>query len=266
MNHEPTASQLPTARFGIHLAIYMAIALFAICFESVTRGTPSTNYEVPVANDAMIMQVSDTPPEPANLAPEPLTPREIRIKQIAASLRSVAGSYITTDEIAKLHAEAALEAEEQTGINANLLLGIGWVESRYNPDALSRQQCKSQNCKRITTPWPGVNQPPGSRPTWYCGVTQVGGSISWPDCQKLRENLKLNYLAGAKHLAYWATQKPCKNPKKDNYSCALRGYNGGYDREMLKKKIAVVNSSPGASGYALSVRYQQKILKYAQDN
>ena len=264
MNHEPTARNLPTARFGIHLAIYISLVFFAICFESVTGGTPANVSNILAISDAMAPRTDAGVETIApSLPPEP-TPRMIRVNKIVSALRSVFAGDVKTDEMAVINAEAALEAEEQTGVDANLLLGIAWAESRYDPNALSRWQCHGKSCGRDTTTWSGSEQPAGSSPPWYCGVTQVGGNVTWQTCQTLRENIRLNYLTGAKHLLHWSKQKPCPN-KKDNFYCALRGYNGGYDRELLKQKIAFVTSSATAVGYALNVQYQQKRLKKAQD-
>jgi soluble lytic murein transglycosylase-like protein len=131
---------------------------------------------------------------------------------------------------AEAHAAAALEASKATAVPVEYLLAIAYVESRYNPLALSRMQCPPDGgeCKRVTGLWAGEKRPPGARKTWYCGVMQVGGDVTWERCLELRD-VRLNYLVGAQHLVEWRNDPHCRRlPEAERMVCALRGYNGGY--------------------------------------
>jgi hypothetical protein len=122
-----------------------------------------------------------------------------------------------------------MKAAKDTGVDVYVILAIGYVESRYNPLSVSRKQCKNGVCKRVTGVWNARTPPPGARPTYYCGVMQVGGNISWDECMKLRDDLTLNYLTGAKHVIEWQQVNECRKlTADDKLVCALRGYNGGY--------------------------------------
>lgn len=139
---------------------------------------------------------------------------------------------IGNDSVAREHVQAALDAEAATGIPATLLLGQAYVESRYNPYALSRMQCEGKGddavCKRKTGVWKGDKKPGGSKPSWYCGILQVGGYVPWSECVELRD-ISYNYLAGAKHLKEWMDDSHCSKRKEaDRLHCAFLGYGGGY--------------------------------------
>jgi hypothetical protein len=132
------------------------------------------------------------------------------------------------EDQAKEHVQAAFAAQAETGIDATLLLGMAFVESRYNPLSLSRIDCVGDDCKRKTGVWTGSEKPKGAKPSWYCGVLQVGGYVPWARCVELRD-LTLNYLEGAKHIQEWMDDPYCRKRKGDTkLHCALLGYGGGY--------------------------------------
>jgi len=129
---------------------------------------------------------------------------------------------------AREHVVAAQAASDQTGVPVDLLLGMAYVESRYNPLSLSRIECKRKVCRRVTGIWTKSEHPPGARPSWFCGVMQVGGYVPWERCLELRD-LKANYLEGAQHLSKWKRTSPCSRRRGDeNLVCALQGYGGGW--------------------------------------
>lgn len=127
---------------------------------------------------------------------------------------------------ARVHVEAALAAQAKTDVPADLLLGMAWIESRYDSGALSYMT----NEGRRTTVWRERTPPPGAKPTWYCGVLQVGGRVSWDQCLRLRDDIALNYMTAAEHINSWQRDGQCRRRKsaEDRLFCALQGYGGGY--------------------------------------
>lgn len=148
---------------------------------------------------------------------------------LIAALLAVAPTYLDK-ATAYQNVRAALAASRETGVDVKLLLAIGYIESRYNPNALSRcEGAVGSGCGRVYGPWLGNDPPSKARPSWYCGIMQVGGDVSWARCQHLRADLDENYMAGAKHLIWWSNVPECRDkPKDERLNCALQGYNGGY--------------------------------------
>lgn len=152
---------------------------------------------------------------------------------LVAALLLFAPRYLDR-ETATQHVQAALAAGKRTGVDPVLLLALAYVESRYSPFSLSRIQCSKRRCRRVTGEWSSTLPPRGAKPTWYCGVTQVGGKVSWKECLALRD-VRYNYLVGARHLVRWSKDAYCRgNVDEDLLRCALRGYNGGYP--AIRKK------------------------------
>lgn len=114
----------------------------------------------------------------------------------ADALRQTAPDYLTTDDAA-VHLGAAQAAAEAADVPVELLLSVAWHESRYKPDARTRE--------------------PGGR--WSCGVMtpepHVGG------CTPDELTVLGGYLNGARHLRTWLDL--CHG----NETCALRSYVGG---------------------------------------
>lgn len=152
---------------------------------------------------------------------------------------------------ARIHAEAASAAAEAYGFPVELLLAQAWVESRYQPTSVSRMMCKDGTCTRKTGVWEYREPPKGARPSYYCGVMQVGGWISWEECVALMEDIPLNYMEGAAELRRWTESRLCSMYKgEEKLRCALRGYGGGnaatsnlemkYPSNVLSKKEMLV--------------------------
>jgi len=133
---------------------------------------------------------------------------------------------------AREHVEAAT-AVATTEFPVELLLSVAYIESRYNPRALSRIECTiadPENCARKTGVWPKSTQPPNVKPktSWYCGPMQTGGYVPWNVCQKMRTDIAYAYAVGAAHLQEWFDDKRCvRLSEDDRLRCALAGYNGG---------------------------------------
>jgi len=145
-----------------------------------------------------------------------------------AALLAFAPKYLDAEQ-AQLHANSAIAAARETGVDADLLLAMAWVESRFSPFDLSYQLCSSGACIRRTHVWTEALPPKGAKPSWYCGVLQVGGWVSWDRCLLLRNDIPLNYMESAKHLTQWQNDPRCnKLSSSARLTCALRGYSGGY--------------------------------------
>lgn len=160
---------------------------------------------------------------------------------------------------ARAHVEAAVAAADAHDLAPELLLGIAYVESRYDPRALSRLECESSDkasCVRKTGVWPRPTRPPNARPSWYCGPMQSGGYVPWRDCQRMRTDLMYGYTTGARELTIWLHDRRCARlDADDQLLCALAGYNGG--------NAAVVTYK--TSRYAHWVlRQRARILKFAE--
>jgi hypothetical protein len=160
------------------------------------------------------------------------------LETLIAALLTFAPHYLDADQ-AKLHADAAYAAEQATGVGADLLLSIAWVESRYDPYSVSRMECFDGVCKRKTGHWSKSTKPAGAKPTYYCGVTQVGGAITWAQCKAYRD-ITDAYLTGAIHLDSWMNSPPCRKLEgRARVDCGLRGYNGGWASIKNEAKVYV---------------------------
>lgn len=161
---------------------------------------------------------------------------------------------------ARVHVEAASSAAtQQPQLSVELLLAIAYVESRYDPRALSRVECETvdpTSCVRKTGIWPKATKPPKARPSWYCGPMQSGGYVPWAECQKMRDDVAYGYNAGAAGLVAWMDDKRCARlGTDDRLRCALAGYNGG------NAAIASYRTNKYA-GWVLLMR--DRIIKFAQ--
>lgn len=134
-------------------------------------------------------------------------------------------------ERARVHVDAAMTAAAEHQLPVELLLGIAYVESRYDSRALSRKECETDDpdsCTRKTGIWPKATRPPKARPSWFCGAMQTGGYVPWAECQKMRTDVAYAYQIGAQHLQAWLDDKRCARLADDaRLRCALAGYNGG---------------------------------------
>jgi hypothetical protein len=143
-------------------------------------------------------------------------------------LQTLFPKYIDADT-ALLHASAAYDAEQETGVPATLLLSIAYYESRFNQFSFSRMECSGQDCTRVTGIWRQEKPPRKARPTFYCGVTQVGGWISWDQCREIMLDVPGSYSMAAEHLLSWMKDPACRRKRGDELTrCALMGYGGGY--------------------------------------
>jgi hypothetical protein len=116
------------------------------------------------------------------------------------------------------HVEAA-EAAATDQISSELLLGIAFVESRYDPTAVSRVE---RNTRR-TGRYPSTTAPAqlDRRASLFCGPLQTYAS-SWSACMGMR-NLKVAYSAGVAELERWLSDRRVRG----SISRALAGHGCG---------------------------------------
>jgi hypothetical protein len=114
------------------------------------------------------------------------------------ALRLMAAVPALSPPDAYAHAAAANAAATRY-VSAGLLLGIAFVESRYDPTATSRVE----RGVRHTGAYPSTAPPPDLDPhaSLYCGPLQTYAP-SWSHCIEARQ-LTTGYAAGAAELTEW---------------------------------------------------------------
>ena len=145
----------------------------------------------------------------------------------------VAMSFHVSADQAKLHVEAATAAAQKYKLPVELLLGMAYIESRFDQTALSRLECPddtAKTCKRVTTVWASDSKPAHAYPSWFCGPVQTGGNVSWEDCTRMKNDLTYGYETGAKELTIWLNDPHCASlPDDARLRCGLAGYGAGYN-------------------------------------
>ena len=162
---------------------------------------------------------------------------------VALRLASTHPQLETADVLA--HARAATEAATPK-VPAELLLAMAFVESRFDPHALSRIEGK----KRRVGKWPSTTPPKRLRKgsSLYCGPLQTFAG-NWDDCLKQRE-LAVAYAAGAHEIHNWLRDRRVRG----DMTLALAGYGCG-NRGV---KTGKCNRYPGR------VLYQAKRIEAAK--
>jgi len=125
-------------------------------------------------------------------------PLSIVIQHLELALRLHAAVPYLPPETAYAHVQAASAAATQD-VTPELLLGIAFVESRFDPTAVSRVEGR----KRRTGSYPSTSAPASldRRASLYCGPLQTFAP-SWSACVAMR-NLVTAYAAGAAELKEW---------------------------------------------------------------
>lgn len=127
-----------------------------------------------------------------------MAPLSIILKHLELALRLHAAEPSLDLRDAYAHVEAA-EAAASEQVTAELLLGVAFVESRFDPTAVSRVQGRTRRTGRYpSTAVPAQLNP---RASLYCGPLQTFAR-SWSTCLGMRD-LKTAYTAGAAELGYW---------------------------------------------------------------
>lgn len=120
------------------------------------------------------------------------------LTRLALALRLSAAVPSLPPDVAYAHAAAATAAATAQ-IPAELLLGIAFVESRFDPTAVSRVEGHTRKTGRYAS----TEAPPGldRRAALYCGPLQTYAA-SWTGCMAMRD-LATGYTAAAAELTQW---------------------------------------------------------------
>lgn len=145
------------------------------------------------------------------------------LHQLLLASRLHAAVPALSPEDAFAHAQAATEAAataKVAAIDAELLLAIAYVESRYEPTATSRVVAG----KRVTGAYPSSDPPRqlDRRASLFCGPLQTYAR-SWPQCFAMRE-LRVGYGTAVIELQRWLRDRHVRG----NVKRALAGYGCGY--------------------------------------
>lgn len=120
------------------------------------------------------------------------------LKHFELAMRLHAAAPWVPPDVAYAHVEAASAAATDQ-VSAELLLGIAFVESRYDPTAVSRVEGR----RRKTGPYTATTAPSGldRKASLFCGPLQTFAT-SWSTCVQMR-NLDVAYAAAAAELRQW---------------------------------------------------------------
>jgi hypothetical protein len=120
----------------------------------------------------------------------------LKHSELALRLHAATPSLAVPDAYSHV---AAAQAAATDQVTAELLLGVAFVESRFDPTAVSRVEGRA----RRTGAYPSLNVPPHLDPhaSLYCGPLQTFAP-SWSACLSMRD-LKTAYAAGAAELTTW---------------------------------------------------------------
>jgi hypothetical protein len=122
----------------------------------------------------------------------------IVLRHLGLALRLQAAVPWLPPEVAYDHAAAAAAAETDQ-VAAELLLGVAFVESRFDPTAVSRVEGHTRRTGSYrTTDAPAQLD---RRASLFCGPLQTYAG-SWSACVRMRE-LPAAYAAGAAELQQW---------------------------------------------------------------
>jgi hypothetical protein len=156
----------------------------------------------------------------------------IALKHLELALRLHAAAPWLEAQAVNAHVEAA-EAAATDQIPSELLLGIAFVESRYDATAVSRVERQS----RKTGHYPSTTAPAqlDLRASLFCGPLQTYAA-SWSACMGMR-NLKVAYAAGAAEIDRWLRDRRVRG----SVARALAGHGCG-NRGVL---TGACNGYPG---------------------
>lgn len=118
--------------------------------------------------------------------------------RLELALRLTAAVPWLPPEVAYAHAEAAAAAATDQ-LPAELLLGMAFVESRFDPTALSRVEGHTRRTGRYasTTPPAALDR----KASLFCGPLQTYAP-TWSTCIAMRD-LRTAYRAGVVELSQW---------------------------------------------------------------
>ncbi|MCC7251200.1 hypothetical protein [Hyphomicrobium sp.] len=141
---------------------------------------------------------------------------------LAAALRQVKPRM--SPALAAKHVAWARAATADTEVEVELLLGMAFRESSWDPFSVSRRACLAGRCVRVTGP---LRHPvPLMEGPYFCGVMQIHAP-SWKACAREAADTSANYRKGALHLQQWLDDPQCAAlPGEARLTCALLGYGG----------------------------------------
>src|SRR5688572_9692104 len=128
-------------------------------------------------------------------------------------------------EEALAHAQAAVAAATPK-VSAELLLAMAFIESRFDPLAVSRIEGKKRRYGRYPSTEPPKRLRKGA--SLYCGPLQTFAA-SWDECMAQRE-LALAYQTGAKEVTQWLRNRRVRGDMTRalaGYGCGNRGARTG---------------------------------------
>lgn len=142
------------------------------------------------------------------------------LQQLELAFRLHAALPEVPFETAYEHASAACEAAQERDLPPELLLAVAYVESRFDPTAVSRVVVD----RRHTGSYRSLRAPAGLnvRAGLFCGPLQTYAK-SWAQCTSLR-SLGEGYAAGARELTRWLADRHVRG----SVSRALAGHGCGY--------------------------------------
>lgn len=125
-------------------------------------------------------------------------PLSIVLRHLELALRLHTAVPTLPPEVAYAHVQAASAAATDE-VTAELLLGIAFIESRFDSTAVSRVEGRT----RRTGPYASTTAPASldRRASLFCGPLQTFAA-SWSACVAMR-NLATAYAAGAAELRQW---------------------------------------------------------------
>ncbi len=143
---------------------------------------------------------------------------EIVLRNLELVLRLQAATPALDAQTAYTHVAAA-EAAASAQVPTEILLGMAFVESRFDPTAVSRVQAGVRRTGR----YPSRERPArlDRRASLYCGPLQTLAS-SWSACLGLRD-VPTAYAAGAAELTSWLRDRRVRG----DVSRALAGHGCG---------------------------------------
>jgi hypothetical protein len=177
------------------LLFFLGVVLFLIAFAHWERGCQRAHADELMTRDPLVLAVMDLQPTL---------------------------SY----EQAEQHVTWARAAVAGTPFKVERILGIAQAESSFDKRSVSRLECSGDVCQRVLGPlltWSSRVKGP-----YFCGVMQVRAKHSRRECDRLRNDIPGNYLAGVAALTFWHNHPLCRRrADKARMYCALLGYGGG---------------------------------------
>jgi hypothetical protein len=136
---------------------------------------------------------------------------------LTLALRLYTGTTLgPIDALAHVHAAAAASTDE---VPTELLLGMAFVESQFDPHWVSRVEGRQRKYGRYLATTPPKRL--AKNAALYCGVLQTQAT-SWDACLSQRDII-VAYRAGAAELTSWLHDKRVRG----DLSRALAGYGCG---------------------------------------